>query len=340
MGSVAQTPEPGHDPAGRVTGPLPDFCRDPSEPLAEPTGPVGRLEEGRCSVQALLRGDAATATAPPAVRWLLIEQPGPWGPEALTDSRFDPAVASRLAARAAAEGVRVQLVRRSGDRLADSGRRWALADTTPGREVLHWSTRDADADLLEVPWDGSVGSASDVPTYLVCTHGAHDACCAVRGRPLARSLTGSGPVDVWETSHLGGDRFAANVLVLPHGLLYGQVPGNGAELVRAHERGQVALPWLRGRAGIPAAAQAAQQHARAELDLLGIDDLPVRAVRRLPAEAPVERWEVDLGGPSGDVVVTVESRLTEGSALLTCRARRPNRWRTWHPLSLRVAAPA
>ena len=60
-----------------------------------------------------------------------------------------------------------------------------------------------------------------------------------------------GPADVWECSHLGGDRFAANALVLPHGFYYGQVPGDGADLVAAHSRGQVALPWLRGRAGVP-----------------------------------------------------------------------------------------
>ena len=104
---------------------------------------------------------------------------------------------------------------------------------------------------------------------------------------------------MWECSHLGGDRFAANVLVLPHGFYYGQVPGDGAELVAAHERGQVALPWLRGRAGVPPAGQAAQQHARAELGLLGVDDLPVTDVRALTGPgAEIERWTVTMAGPA------------------------------------------
>ena len=305
--------------------------------------PAGRLDERRCSVRALARGDSPVATAPPAQRWLLIEQPGPWGREALLESRFDASVAPALVARARAEHVRLLLIRRPGRRLADSDHRWAYADARPGREGLWWSTRTADADLLSAPWDGSVGELASGPTYLVCTHGGHDACCALRGRPLARALPAPGSGTVWECSHLGGDRFAANVLVLPHGFYYGQVPGDGADIVAAHERGEVALPWLRGRAGVLPAGQAAQQHARTALGLLGVHDLPVTDVRALTAPgAEVERWSVTMSGPAGDVVATVESRPSDAAAHLTCRATHPAHSRTWHvdALTTAPAAPA
>ncbi|MGY1779402.1 sucrase ferredoxin [Geodermatophilus sp. SYSU D01036] len=298
---------------------------------------AGRLDATRCSVTALVREDSPVATAGPAQRWLLVEQPGPWGRDALTGSRIDPEVTARLGARARAEGVRVLLVRRPGDRAADSGRRWAYADGRPGREGLWWSTRADDADLVEAPWDGSVGERADRPAYLVCTHGQHDACCALRGRPLAAAMPA--PADVWECSHLGGCRFASNVLVLPHGFAYGQVPGDGADLVAAHARGEVALPWLRGRAGLPLPAQAAQQAARERLGLLGVDDLPVRGSRRLATTAAedadgVERFEVVLGGADGDVVVRVESRPAAEAAQLTCRAVHAAHPRTWTALSV------
>ncbi|TQN43430.1 hypothetical protein FHU33_2875 [Blastococcus colisei] len=297
----------------------------------EGTRPLGRLDDSRCSVQALVRGDSPVATASPAQRWLLIEQPGPWGRDALTESRFDAEVAPLLARRSRAEGVRLLLVRRPGDRLADSGRRWAYADSRPGHEGLWWSVRTSDADLLTAPWDGSVGAAAPGPTYLVCTHGGHDACCALRGRPLARALPAPGPADVWECSHLGGDRFAANVLVLPHGFYYGQVPGDGADLVAAHTRGEVALPWLRGRAGVPPPGQAAQHFARGELGLFGLHDLPVVSMeQRTPPGSEIERWVVTLAGPDGDVVTRVESRPSTVAARLTCRATHQAHSRTWH----------
>jgi hypothetical protein len=275
------------------------------------------------------------ASAAAASRWLLIEQPGPWGHDALTQSRIDPAAAGALARRSRAEGVRLLLIRRPGGRPADSGRRWAYADGRPGREGLWWSVRTRDADLLDAPWDGSVGEPSTGPVYLVCTHGGHDACCALRGRPLARSLPVAGPTGVWECSHLGGDRFAANVVVLPHGFYYGQVPGDGAEIVAAHAAGRVALPWLRGRSGLPMPVQAAQHAARSELGLLGVDDLAPRGVRTLTAPgAEVERWTVTLAGPDRDVVVTIESRPAEAAARLTCRAQHPAHSREWALLSL------
>jgi hypothetical protein len=264
---------------------------------------------------------------------VLIEQPGPWGRDALAESRFDATVAPLLARRSRAENVRLLLVRRPGDRLADSGRRWAYADSRPGREGLWWSVRSSDADLVDAPWDGSVGEPAGGPVYLVCTHGGHDACCALRGRPLARTLPAPGPADVWECSHLGGDRFAANLLVLPHGFSYAQVSDDGADIVAAHGRDQVALPWLRGRAGLQPAAQAAQHDARERLGLLGIHDLPVRSVRsvrNVAAPVGVEHWEVVLEGPDGAVVSSVESRPSETAVQLTCHAAHPAHYRTWH----------
>jgi hypothetical protein len=97
----------------------------------------------------------------------------------------------------------------------------------------------------------------------------------------------------------------------------------------------VALPWLRGRAGVPPAGQAAQQQARTELGLLGVDDLVVTDVAALTGPgAEIERWTVTMAGPDGDVVATVESRPSDAADRLTCRATHPAHSRTWHVLAL------
>ncbi|MGY1772816.1 sucrase ferredoxin [Blastococcus sp. SYSU D00813] len=339
MGHVTATPGRDGDPAAvpNVTAGPPG--QGPPAAARPPANrPAGKLSDERCSVRALERGDSPTATAAPAQRWVLVEQPGPWGRDALGQSRIDPVAAGRLARRARAENVRVLLIRRPDARAGESGRRWAYVDGRPGRQGAWWSVRESDEEIADAPWDGSVGERRDELTYLVCAHGGHDACCALRGRPVARGLLAAG-ADVWECSHLGGDRFAANVVVLPLGVYYGRVPGDGTELLAAHEKEQVALPFLRGRAGLAPAVQAAQHHARAELGLLGVDDLPARRATRLtPAGQPVEHWEVVLAGADGDVVVDLECRPSDEAFRLTCSATHDAHARVWEVLSTAVTS--
>ena len=67
------------------------------------------------------------------------------------------------------------------------------------------------------------------PMLLVCTHGVHDTCCAVRGRPVAAALARRWPEATWECSHVGGDRFAAQrARPARRGLLRQSRSGRGA----------------------------------------------------------------------------------------------------------------
>ena len=130
--------------------------------------------------------------------------------------------------------------------------------------------------------------ATDEPFVCVCTHGRHDACCAELGRPTVAALTASHPEQAWEVSHIGGDRFAANVLVLPEGLYYGRVtPEDAPALVDRHLSGHLDLDLLRGRSGLPFAVQVAEVAARRAAGATGLHDL--RVVSRGPAGRPVPR---------------------------------------------------
>ena len=202
-------------------------------------------------------------SAAPAAGFLLVEQPGGWGRQALTSSRLDPRVGAALSARAIAVGLRVLLIRRPGRHPAPVRRSWAVVSARPGREATWWGEFGADDELRSLPLDGSAGTRSTEPFYLVCTHGRHDQCCAIEGRPVAEALHRLRPGSVWECSHVGGDRFAANVVAMPHGVYYGRVePARVADLVAAHERAEVLPDLVRGRSTAVPAAQAAIAHVR------------------------------------------------------------------------------
>lgn len=278
----------------------------------------------RCSDSSRERGDALLATAPPTRGWLLLELPGPWGPSGLLDSRLSRPVARALQDRADAAGLRVLLIRRAG-RVTDTDgiRRWAVVrSTTNTAEWCHWDREERLVDGPLPDADDARTSSVGEPTYLVCTHGKHDVCCAIRGRPVAHELSAGRPNSTWECSHVGGDRFAANVVVLPWGLYYGNVEADEvATLTEVTDAGRVLVPRFRGRAGLPLPAQAAQQHVRRTLGIDGRDELAVEAVDPTGADS----WTVAL---AGQPVLAVSRHRVEVPDGLTCAAAGPAG--VWH----------
>jgi hypothetical protein len=123
------------------------------------------------------------------------------------------------------------------------------------------------------------GDLVDDPVLLVCTHGRRNACCARTGAPLARRLASRFGSFIWETTHVGGDRYAANLVCLPHALYYGDLgPDEAVTAVEAYLDGQVRLERLRGRAGRSEPVQAAEHFVRAHSKIFDIDAVTVESV--------------------------------------------------------------
>jgi hypothetical protein len=210
--------------------------------------------------------EPSAASAPEASRaWLLIEHPGPWPHEA-ADAALPPAMGA-LAGSAAEFGIRVQMIRRPGRRQVGDVRTVFLGWTAGGEPWLRRarvsasSPELAERDLKELATGlvPSFGSAVDEPVFLVCTHGKRSVCCARFGGPLAQALAARHPRQVWETTHVGGHRFAANLVILPHGLYYGPVGADAAlAAIGAYQRGTVVAERYRGRAGQPREDQEAE----------------------------------------------------------------------------------
>jgi hypothetical protein len=213
------------------------------------------------------------ASAPEASRaWLLIEHPGPWPHEPA--SAVLPAPLRPVVDRAVELGIRVQLIRRPGSRGAGDD---VLAGWTAGSEPWlrrgSWSggLEGLDLEGLAAGRPVAFGSAVSQPVFLVCAHAQRNACCARLGGPLGQALAARYPRQVFQTTHVGGHRFAANLVILPHGLYYGPVGlAEATAAIGAYQRGAVTPGRYRGRAGQPKATQQAEHEVLARAGSLPV----------------------------------------------------------------------
>ncbi|WP_344936366.1 sucrase ferredoxin [Sphaerisporangium flaviroseum] len=215
--------------------------------------------------------------------WLLVEHTGPWASH-LSECAL-PAEVHALIERATELGVRPQLIRRPGRRDEAAGPlRILVADTTAEVPWLAEGFFDDPGDLdLGSLVRGVVPESCILvkePVFLVCTHARRNACCARIGLPIARVLGESLPGRVWETTHVGGDRYAANLVCLPHGLYYGSMSQAAAiAAANAYRHGEIVLDRFRGRAGIPEPSQAAEHFVRAHTGELSVGGVAVESTR-------------------------------------------------------------
>lgn len=279
----------------------------------------------RCSALAEELDEPMVGSVKQRERWLLVEDRSAWGHDAVGDvlgAEFERAAKER--------GIRVLLIRRrEGDPAADAVRRTILVDTV-GRLMAVRAVDDL-ADLsmervAEAPV-AEFGAPMTDPIFLVCTNGKRDACCALRGRALMTALAVDHVERTWECTHLGGHRFAGNLVCLPDGILYGRVSGDdGPRLADAYLAGRVEAGHLRGRSAWPAPAQVAEQALRLRLGLDGIDDM-----RLIDADVASDRALVTLATPDGAKhVVELASEVAAPPRPTSCRAdelETPVHWR-------------
>ena len=276
-----------------------------------------------CTALAAELGEPLAATASRFRHWLMLEQPGPWGHDALLESDLPREVGQELRERGERHGVRVLLIRRRDRDTAGSRRVFAAFTGRRERRLVslevgsHADLLDLDIGaLVDARWAG-LGREETGPLFLVCTHGKHDPCCARFGGPAARTIAAH--PGVWECTHVGGDRFAGNLVAFPHGLYFGRVGTQMApRVVEAYERGRIMVSHFRGRSSYARAAQAGEIELRRRTGIDGVDDLVLQrhevedGLHRVSFGVPGGRWTVELR----------ETQLPE--RLLTCKAEHPH----------------
>jgi hypothetical protein len=260
--------------------------------------------------------------------WVLLEQPGPWGREAVTESRLDRDLARALDRKAQAAHLRLLLVRRVGRPTQGQPATCFVAHTSRQDRWLERRRLEDPAELLALDMAAVVagrqpgfGEEVGEPVYLVCTNGRHDRCCATYGRPLALALAASHGELIWESSHVGGDRFAGNLVCLPDGHYFGRVgPADAARVVDRHRKGTLDLDHYRGCCIDPPVVQAAEWFARRHTGLLGAGDLDLLGRDRLEGDVAAVRF-ARAGG--GQVRVLVRADRTADPRMLTCHSAHP-----------------
>lgn len=253
--------------------------------------------------------------------WIVLEVREPWEAKHLPGSSLSPAIKQRIEGWLdAIPESRLQFVRRPGEDAgpitlfvarSDGETPWLLRFVLPSYDAL------LELDLAAVARDGRHPAAIAVaePLYLVCCHGKRDRCCAKFGIALYETVFGAAEERSWHTTHLGGHRFAATMVVLPHGICYGRLDAaEGGRVVSAHERAEVYDPArMRGRSAYAPELQAAEIEARLRTGDRTVAGPRVTSVASLGSET-----RVVLTSSQGEIEVTVRSESFDGERPTSC----------------------
>jgi len=261
-----------------------------------------------CSLYSLDHHEPLYATAMPTRFFFLLEYPFPWGNRAFEESDIAEEVKRHLKAMTKEIPESKLLLIKRGNR-ARKEFNFYFAIAGEEQPALYAFRFHQYAQLLDLDWAKLVeGGDANLEErragkhlLLVCTNGKRDLCCAKFGLPTLRAATEYLSRDpnweVWQSSHVGGHRFAPNVLALPWGLLFGRVfPPEVGSLIEDLKNKQVSLHLLRGRTCWEAHVQAAEAHLRRKTEEYKIDAYRLTSTSQL---AP-DRWEVRFSETSGN----------------------------------------
>ncbi|MBV9154685.1 MAG: hypothetical protein JO097_00350, partial [Acidobacteriaceae bacterium] len=260
-------------------------------------------------------------TVPFIAKWLLVEYPAAWRNHAIEKSNFSEMVKRHLSSYADAVPNSRQILIRQAHKSRDG---FVLCFVVNSREdepevgQLEVESYDQLLNLNFATLEHSAENQKlDHPLFLVCTHGTHDKCCAKFGLPVYKAARQQAGDEAWQCSHIGGDRFAANLICFPHGIYYGHVtPADVEPILAAYRRGEIYLKNYRGRCCFPRAAQIAEYFIRSESGIKRIASLHFLTSKQTDAGT----WRASFTSRPDGNLHQVEFRVREAqfNAYLTC----------------------
>jgi len=278
-----------------------------------------RVASLSCSLASRQAGEQLFATAPQTRYWLLLEYPHPMGEKAFEESRIPAPVKTHLSNVLNNLPLsRLLLIRQPEVRNRGHLSLFICIshENNPRLYEIHLNTY---ADILTLDLL-SILRGEEHPSqwervaflFLVCTNGKRDPCCARRGLPVYKQMSQFAAHSVWQTSHVGGHRFAPNIILLPYGIYYGRVESDQCQrLIEAARDNHLLIDFLRGRACYPPEVQAAEFFLRRETQNTQLDAFALFSDQKVDHNRWIVRFrsktselfELHLSGTSSDVEI-------------------------------------
>lgn len=284
-----------------------------------------------CSQRSRAVGEQLFGTAKRTSTWLLLEYPYLWGGRAFEESDLPVKLKSQLSSFLNQIPDSKLLLIKNQSSLFQERIALFVVISTENQPRIYQFRFDSYADLGDLELSRLLSDQSafsshlrSEPIFLVCTNGKRDPCCAKYGLPVYDQMSTIKREAVWQSTHLGGHRFATNVLCFPQGILYGRVDEDSAiPLIHAHAEGNLLLEKYRGRTCFESQVQAADYYLRKKTGLREI-----QAFRLAGVDVPrSDQWIVKFNSPSNGKTyqVTISSELSEFQTYASCGEEQPTR---------------
>lgn len=281
---------------------------------------------------------------------LLIEYPWPFGESWAGCDRLPEAFRERIltyrrASRETGVGLRLAVsLLKQQSRLSRNGIAFLIAVPDESDAVLYEFRLNSYDELITFDIPGVVSRAPAYdrhrrgePLFIACTHGKRDPCCAKYGLRAYRALVDHVGDLAWQATHVGGCRFAGNVVCFPHGIYYGHVEpdeiGTTVQEFRAH---RLYLDKYRGRLSLSVEADVAEYFLRLHTGVRELAQFRLLDVQHETAQ----RWCARFVSCTNGAIhrLHVSQTLAHYADYLSCRTAEQRSPRQYHLVKHEVLA--
>jgi hypothetical protein len=240
-------------------------------------------------------------TAPRADVWFMLEHDAPWGKKAFEESSLSEDFKTQfLKTTSAIPHSKLQLIKQ-GHRAEP--KYLYIADCLSST-LLKIPFKNYE-ELLEFDFPVILKNENFLKTYAthetlvaVCTNGKRDKCCAKFGLELFNNFQPYFKNSVWQTSHIGGHRFAPTFVHLPSGVCYGFASNdNVAKIAEDISNNLISLANVRGRSIYSKYDQAAEYFLMEKTGDFGLSSFEL-----LKSEQKENGWEISFKNTSSEIL--------------------------------------